>query len=182
MVGISSTISIGSMLFIILFQLLSLTLGLSLPLPEDVCTASSLCVTNATSTNTTTSYGPLDFDVSYTDFHIIFSNFGRPIPDQDAAECVHTGLVGIELEIYTHWTQSDIPIARDLVFRSGPAELRINAAQRMYRTYCLMLILGILEWGRSYEFVEANMVFKKYNGGQISTLGTGSFRLLDPAS
>ena len=45
-----------------------------------------------------------------------------------------------------------------------------------------MLILGILEWGRTYGFVDADMVFKKYNGGQILTLGTGSFRLLDPAS
>ena len=170
------------MLSIILFQLLSLTSGLSLPLSEDVCNASSLCVTNATSTNTTTRHAPLDFAVSFTDFHISLSGFGRPIPNQDAASCVHNGLLAIELEIYTHWTQADIPIANDLVFRSGRAELRMNAAQRMYRTYCLMLILGILEWGRTYGFVDADMVFKKYNGGQILTLGTGSFRLLDPAS
>ena len=78
----------------------------------------------------------------------------------------------VEQQIYAHWTNANIPIARNLVFRSGRAQLKVNAGSNMYRTYCLMLILGMLEWGTNFGFINADMTFKNANG---VTLGTGSF-------
>ena len=78
----------------------------------------------------------------------------------------------VEQQIYAHWTNADIPIARNLVFRSGRAQLKVNTGRYMYRTYSLMLILGMLEWGANFGFVDADMTFKHANG---VTLGTGSF-------
>ena len=125
---------------------------------------------------------PYDFAISFTDFHIIFINYGNPIPGKDAAACIHITLAETEREIYTHWTQKDIPIDQNLVTASGRAKLTVYAAPLMYRTYCLMLILGLLEWGQINGFIEVDMKFMKYTGTQRTTLGFGTFRLLGPAS
>ena len=42
----------------------------------------------------------------------------------------------------------------------------------MYGTYCLMLILGLLKWGTSFGFMDADMTFESVDG---VILGTGSF-------
>ena len=47
--------------------------------------------------------------------------------------------------IHKHWTQTDIPIAADQVFKSRQVNLRLNAAPFMLRTYCLMLATGVME-------------------------------------
>ena len=43
----------------------------------------------------------------------------------------------------------------------------------MYGTYHLMLHLGMLEWGSSFGFVDADVTFKYADG---VTLGSGVFR------
>ena len=125
---------------------------------------------------------PFDFKVSHTDFQIIFTNYGNPISRTDANLCIQKALHEIEHEIYIHWTAIDVPIGMDLAFTYGPAELKVNTAPLMYRTYCLMLLVGVLEWGQKYDFIEVDMEFVQRKGSMRRLLGTGSLRLNSAAS
>lgn len=120
---------------------------------------------------------PFEYFVRNTDFRIIFTKYGGSILLDDATGCVMDAIKEIENELETHWTDDDIPIASDLSLTSGSAELRLNTAQYMYRTYCLMLMVGIVEWGYQYGFLEADMEFVQQKGRARRTLGTGSFLL-----
>lgn len=122
-------------------------------------------------------FDPFTFDISHTDFKIIFSNHGHQILVQDATDCVHMGLDTIEKEIYSHWTNPDIPIPGNLAFGARLVELKLNYSLDMLRTYCLMLLVGILEWGQSYGFIEVDMEFLIQKVGLRRRLGTGSLRL-----
>lgn len=112
-----------------------------------------------------------------TDFRIIFTKYGGSILLLDATGCVFDAIEEIKNELETHWTDDDIPISRDLSFPSGSAELKLNTAQYMYRTYCLMLMVGIMEWGHKYGFLEVDMEFVQQKGRARRTLGTGSLVL-----
>ena len=50
-----------------------------------------------------------------------FTDYGRLIFGKDAVECIYKALVKIKQAIHAHWTDADIPIARNLFFRSGRA-------------------------------------------------------------
>lgn len=196
MVRILTLRSLGAILSFILLHLLALTWGLNLP--AEICGPGSACTTNATSTNTSTRQGPpaqlqlpntdtlsltalppdpFEFIVANTDFRIIFTKYGGSILLDDATGCVFDAIEEIKNELETHWTDDDIPISRDLSFPSGSAELKLNTAQYMYRTYCLMLMVGIMEWGHKYGFLEVDMEFVQQKGRARRTLGTGSLLL-----
>ena len=125
---------------------------------------------------------PFEFEISHTEFRIIFTNYGTPMFHNEVTECVSDALVEIKHEIDTHWTDYDIPISENLVFTSGPAQLELNTARYMYRTYCLMLLVGILEWGQQYGFIEVDMEFVEQKSMARRSLGTGSLQLSDAAS
>lgn len=184
MASILITRSLGPVLSIFLLQLLSLTSGLTLPIDTNTTTRQDKLITTEPITLLTVPSltvmppAPFDFAVSHTDFHIIFTNYGNPIPRENALSCIVQARTEIEREIYYHWTHVDIPIPENLVFIHGTAELNIYAAPFMYRTYCLMLMLGVIEWGRDYDgFIEVDMLFTQTVGARIKTLGTGSLRL-----
>lgn len=100
----------------------------------------------------------------------------------DVTECISHAIVEIKHEIDTHWTDIDIPIAGNLVFTSVSAQLKLNTARYMLRTYCLMLMVGMLEWGLQYGFIEVDMEFVEQRDRVRGSLGTGSLRLIDAAS
>ena len=120
---------------------------------------------------------PFEFEISHTNFRIIVTNYGDRIPSNDASGCIRKALNEIEDEIYTHWTDKDIPITEDLVFTSGWAKLKLNTAPFMYRTYCLMLMVGVIEWGQNYGFIEVDMEFVEKKDSARRKLGTGSLRM-----
>lgn len=185
MAAISRSWFLGPKLSIILIQLLPLISGLTLPV--DVCTPGSACTTNATSANTSTSLtamrpAPSVFIISHTDFRIVFRNNGGAILFEDANECISEALIEIKHELDTILTDIDIPISGNLVFTSGSAELRLNTGEYMWRTYCLMLMVGVLEWGHIFGFFEVDMEFVEQREGARRTLGTGSLRLRNAAS
>ena len=125
---------------------------------------------------------PFEFAISDTDFLIIFTNYGESMLRDEATECVSNAILEIMHEINTHWTDIDVPISGNLVFTSGPAQLKLNTARFMFRTYCLQLLLGILGWGQQYSFIEVDMEFVRQRGRARRTLGTGSLQLIDTAS
>lgn len=125
---------------------------------------------------------PFVFTISHTDFRIVFRNYGSAILFEDANECISEALIEIKHELDTILTDIDIPISGNLVFTSGSAELKLNTGEYMWRTYCLMLMVGVLEWGHIYGFMEIDMEFVEQREGARRTLGTGSLRLSGAAS
>ena len=125
---------------------------------------------------------PFDFVVRNTDFRIVFTNYGGSIRGDDVRDCTTEAMIEIKHEIDTHFTVHDIPIASNLVFTHGTAQLKLNTAPLMYRTYCLELLLGVLIWGHDYDFIEVDMEFVQQRGRARRTLGTGSIQLSNAAS
>ena len=101
---------------------------------------------------------------------------------EDIIECTTEAILEIKHEIDTHFTVHDIPIANNLVFTHGTAQLKLNTAPLMFRTYCLHLLLGVLIWGQAYDFIEVDMEFVQQRGRARRTLGTGSLQLSNAAS
>ena len=125
---------------------------------------------------------PFRFAIEDTDFLIIFTNYGESVPTDGATECVGDAMVEIMREINTDWTDLDKPISGNLIFTFGRAQLKLNTARYMFRTYCLKLLVGVIEWGQEYGFIEADMEFVQQRGRARRTLGTGSLQLSDAAS
>ena len=125
---------------------------------------------------------PFDWVVQDTDFRIVFTNYGGSIRREDVEESITEAMIEIKDEIDTHFTVHDIPIANNLVFTHGTAQLKLNTAPLMFRTYCLHLLLGVLIWGHDYDYIEVDMEFVQTRGRARRTLGTGSLQLSNAAS
>lgn len=124
---------------------------------------------------------PFEYEVPHTDFLIIFTDYGDSMVRDDVTQCITDAMAEIMHEIDTHFTVQDVPIA-NMVLTSGSAQLKLNTARFMWRTYCLQLMLGVLTSGQRYGFVEVEMEFMQQRGRARRTLGTGSLRLSDAAS
>lgn len=103
-------------------------------------------------------------------------NYGAVIDTDDAFEAISDGMVDIMEYLREHFTDPDTPIG-NLAFTHGSARFKLNAGPNMWRSHCLKLIVGILDWGHEYEFIQADMVFVQRRGSTRRTLGSGSLLL-----
>jgi len=120
---------------------------------------------------------PFLYQFPRTQFFFNIADYGRDISPLDGLGVLAEAQIEIRYEMEQLPSHSDVPVAKNWLWRDGRAVLTMKPDSTMTHSIFGQMLAGLMVWGSHYGFVEVEVVFLMRRGGGCRVVGTGSFDL-----